>query len=301
MIFVTTKFRPKIDAIKNTYPIRTSMTDIIKLNDILQLSSEQIQATKIRFTIPSGGTNPIELFKNDPQEINSVWFMWRNKPNVFNVGQHGICLVRIGGDSWLFTTMKTITQDLGIHNGVAYTGNVWDQFSAFYGRIIVKYHKTFQNPSVYAERIIDDLEVLEILPDLFSDDHFPGYDHVRLSFQQLHAIIERQFPDWVAALENQKGVYLITDLNNGKQYVGSATAAKGMLLKRWSDYAGNGHGGDVKLKQLVETEGFDYVKRYFQYTLLENFNSRIDDQIILERENWWKQVLGSRSFGYNGN
>lgn len=49
-------------------------------------------------------------------------------------------------------------------------------------------------------------------------------------------IIDRQLPDWIAALQNQNAVYLITDNNTGKLYVSSATAQYGMLLKRWSNY-----------------------------------------------------------------
>ena len=34
------------------------MKDIIKLNDLLQLSKEQLKTTKIRFMVPSGAFNP---------------------------------------------------------------------------------------------------------------------------------------------------------------------------------------------------------------------------------------------------
>ena len=273
----------------------------ILMNNLLHLTKQQIQSMKVRFTIPSQGTDPIQIFKSDPEEINSRWFLWRNKPNVFNVGQTGICLVRIHADQWLFTTIKTITKDLGVHGGIGYEADELKQFSAYYGRVIVKFHKTFQNPAVFAQRVFDNLEVLEILPDFFDDDHFPGYDNVQISYAELKRILDRGLRDWQGALSNQKGVYLITDINNGKQYVGSATADKGMLLQRWSNYADNGHGGDTKLEELVQAKGFDYIKRYFQYTLLENYNSKVDDQIILQRESWWKNALMSRKFGYNGN
>ena len=105
----------------------------------------------------------------------------------------------------------------------------------------------------------------------------------------------------MAALENQKAVYLITDKKSGKLYVGSATSEKGMLLSRWSNYIQDGHGGNVKLKKVVLERGFDYVKKNFQYSILENYNSRVDDNVILERESWWKETLQSRKFGYNDN
>ena len=119
--------------------------------------------------------------------------------------------------------------------------------------------------------------------------------------KQLEIIIRQNKKDWRAALENQKAVYLITDKNNGKLYVGSATSDYGMLLQRWSNYVENGHGGNIELKKLVEEKGFDYVKKYFQYSILENYNAKIDDHIILERESWWKDTLQSRKHGYNAN
>lgn len=96
-------------------------------------------------------------------------------------------------------------------------------------------------------------------------------------------------------------MYLITDISTGKLYVGSATAQYGMLLQRWSSYAANGHGGNVELEKLIREKGFVYVKENFQYSILENYNARMDDQYILKREAWWKETLKSREFGYNAN
>ena len=74
-----------------------------------------------------------------------------------------------------------------------------------------------------------------------------------------------------------------------------------MLLQRWSNYAANGHGGNKELVELVSEKGFDYVKQYFQYSILENYNAKIDDHVVLKRESWWKETLQSRQFGYNSN
>ena len=56
-----------------------------------------------------------------------------------------------------------------------------------------------------------------------------------------------------------------------------------------------------KLKELVREKGFDYIKKNFQYTIIENFNAKVDDHYVLERESYWKEVLRSREFGYNKN
>ena len=83
--------------------------------------------------------------------------------------------------------------------------------------------------------------------------------------------------------------------------VGSATSDNGMLLKRWSNYVGNGYGGNKELVTLVIEKGFDYVQKYFQYSILENYNAKIDDHAVLKREAWWKDTLHSRQFGYHAN
>ena len=66
----------------------------------------------------------------------------------------------------------------------------------------------------------------------------------------------------------------------------------------------NGRSGKV-LKEL----DFEYMKKNFKYTILETFNSNVDDKIIIGenkdgeggREGFWKDVLLSRKFGYNAN
>ena len=59
-----------------------------------------------------------------------------------------------------------------------------------------------------------------------------------------------------------------------------------------------------KIEQIIidcRKSNFEYIKNNFQYTVLENFNSKVDDSYILSREAWWKKVFCSRKFGYNSN
>ena len=65
--------------------------------------------------------------------------------------------------------------------------------------------------------------------------------------------------------------------------------------------AADGHGGNVELRELVKQQGFNYVKENFQYSILENYNARMDDEYILKRESWWKETLCTRTHGYNKN
>jgi len=145
-----------------------------------------------------------------------------------------------------------------------------------------------------AESVIDDCFVSQILPDTFDNDLFPGYDKVNISWDELRRIIEKD--NWKTALQNQKGVYLMTDISNGKKYIGSAYGEH-MILGRWRAYVKNGHGGNAGLKTLT----FDHIKKNFTYSILDIYKSTTTDQIIIERENWWKEILQSRKFGYNEN
>lgn len=273
----------------------------ILLQDILNLSDADRERAKIKFNIWNGYENPIELFKQDPETLNNQWLFWNKKRKYFKVGQIAICLVRIEGDLWLLTTVKEVTKDLDIKNGISFVGEELECVSEFFGRVVIRYHKYHQGQDRMYNTVADELEVVQILPSIFDDDGFPGYDNVCLSYSQLKRIVESGKTDWKAALENQKAVYVITDTKTGKLYVGSATGEGGMLLQRWKDYAHNGHGGNKELRKLVDDQGFDYVKDNFQYSIIENFNARVDDMRILQREAYWKKVLRTREFGYNAN
>lgn len=273
----------------------------ILLNDLLHISPDIIDTVKIKFNQNNGYDDPMDLYLREPEIVNTQWLFWRSKQRYFSVGQIAICLLKLSSETWLLTTIKRVTKDLDIQNGINYEGEEIDEYRQYYGRVIIKYHKTVQTQGMYYSTVCDELEVLQLLPTTFDGEEFPGYDNVRLSFSQLSSILERGKQSWIAALENQKAVYLITDKHNGKLYVGSATSDNGMLLQRWRNYVTNGHGGNRELVDLVNKHGFDYVKQNFQYSILENYNAKIDDHVVLKRESWWKETLQSRLFGYNSN
>ena len=277
------------------------MAEIIKLNDLLNLSNEELKTVKVRFNQSNGVENPMDLYLKNPEIVNNQWFLWRTKSKLFKVGEIAICLLKLSSDTWLLTTIKKITEDLDVCDSINYKAEELEKYNKFYGRVILKYHKTVQTQVMYLGTVKDELEVLEILPTIFDGDEFAGYDKVSLSYSQLEAIIKLKKQTWIGALENQKAVYLQTDKVTGKLYVGSATSDQGMLLSRWKNYIENGHGGNVGLKELVREKGFDYIKKNFQYTIIENFNAKVDDHYVLERESYWKEVLRSREFGYNKN
>ena len=273
----------------------------IMLNDLLHFDAAEVPNVRVKFNISNGYDDPLDLYKTNPDDVNVTWFLWHDDRRYFNVGQTAICLLKLRGDQWLLTTIKKITRLLDVTDGVGYDAVEVKEYEQYFGRLVVEYHNPCRTMGRKYENVMDELEVVQILNEQYTGNEFPGYENVRLSYPLLKNIVDRQLPGWVDALRNQKAVYLITDTKTGKMYVGSATSQTGMLLQRWSSYAADGHGGNVELRELVKQQGFDYVKENFQYSILENYNARMDDGYILKRESWWKETLCTRTHGYNKN
>lgn len=285
------------------------MNGLLKLNDLLNLSDQQLRVAKIRLNTYNGDKNPIDEFKKNPKLLLN-WNYWNNKP--YRPGQISIGLVNMGCDKWLLFTVGRIKRILNTPvdganrpsndgRGIQVEYETLNEYQDLYGRVVVGYHNESQQLFRNAIPLIDKLVVREILPTIFTGFDFPGYDNVCLSYEQLHTIVNGNYRSYQIALENQKAVYLQTDKATGRLYVGSATAQTGMLLQRWKAYIENGHGGNIGLKELVAKEGFDYIKQNFQYSIIENFNAKVDDKYVLQRESYWKDVLQTRKFGYNKN
>jgi hypothetical protein len=268
----------------------------ITLNDILRL--DNLNNVKIRFNLMfAQNWNPIELFKNGDISTMLDGQYWNySKKKSYKAGQITVGLVKIkpNEDFWLLFHIGLITKDLNKLNGVGYEYRNLPEYEKYLGRIIIKFKNNAQTMIRNAESVIDDCYVSQILPDTFDNDLFPGYEKINISWGEMQRVLEKD--NWKTALQNQKGVYLLTDISNGKVYVGSAYG-ESMILGRWRAYVKTGHGGNVGLKRL----SFEHIKQNFKYSILDIYKSTTDDQIIIERENWWKETLQSRQFGYNEN
>lgn len=267
----------------------------IKLNDILRL--DNLDNVKIRFNLMfAQNWNPIEVFKNGDMSTMLDGHYWNFKKKSYKVGQLTVGLVKINrhDDLWLLFHAGRVTKDLNTVNGVGYEYIHASEFDRYVGRVIVQFKNNAQTMIRNAASVIDECYVAQILPDRFDNDVFPGYDKIMLSWDDLRRVLSKD--NWKTALQNQKGIYLITDIANGKLYVGAA-CGEYMLLGRWRAYVESGHGGNVNLKPLP----FDYIKQNFRYSILDIYKSTTDDRVIIERELWWKDLLQTRRFGYNAN
>lgn len=264
----------------------------ILLNDILNLRN--IKNTKIRFNKDNGVEDPITIFKENKEKLLH-WQFWNGKNKSFKKGQISVGFVKIKDDKWLLFDISKVTKDLNKKKSVGYEYESIKEYEKYFGRIIIHYKNKAQNLVRNAETVINDCTISQILEDTFDNDVFPGYENVNLSWYDLNRVLNKNV--WKTALQNQKGIYLITDKNTGKKYVGSASG-KYMLHGRWTTYLKNGHGGNEGLKKL----DFDYIKNNFHYSILDIYKSTVDKEVILERESWWKKTLLTRhEFGYNEN
>lgn len=267
---------------------------MILLNDILGLTEEEVKNTKIRFNKGNADFDPITAFKEEKQRLFDGHFWNPSRSKSYREGQIVIGFILLSDDKWLLFDISRVTRDLDVYYGAGYEYETLNEFSKYFGRLIIKYKNKAQNLVRKAESVIEECEIYEIISDTFEDDYFPGYDCISLSWKRLKYVLEKK--DWKAALENQKGIYLITDTLTGKRYVGSAYGDN-MLYGRWKNYVETCHGGNKDLVQLEK----DYIKDNFKYSLLEIYKSTTDDKVIINREHYWMSVLMTRNkqFGYN--
>jgi hypothetical protein len=142
-------------------------------------------------------------------------------------------------------------------------------------------------------------ELLEIRPTSELRP-FPGFSDVMLTGTMLRQIFEDigTSQNWRIALAKTRGVYLISDLETGALYVGSATGADG-FHGRWKQYADNLHGGNKKLMLAIESG--DIQVENFQISILETLSNLASRKDGLDAERRWKHKLGKRATVLNGN
>lgn len=266
----------------------------IALSDVLQI--DNLHDFKVHFARYNKVEQPLDVFARSRLE----WQGWQesypgrndfNRPYIFALAQfyHET-------DVWLFGGIFNV---LGISNE-AYDVQLSDQFAGLVGRLKVRTDYRSRTTRTNMENHFDRFEVVEILRDPYGGREFPGYYDIDLSFAELEAIVRNERPDWRAALSSIKGIYMISDVSTGKRYVGSAYGEFG-VWGRWRDYVETGHGWNVGLRDLVGETSTSYARTNFRFALLEHRPVGLSDEMIIQREAYWKKVLFTREMGLNKN
>jgi hypothetical protein len=245
--------------------------------------------------------HPLNVFVRNRAEWDG-WNAWRgtkddfSRPYIFSLIDF-----HPEEDTWLFGGAYRVLERRKVVNDHGYDIELLEASRPLIGRLKISLKRPARGRALYLENHYSSLIVSEILPAPYNGEAFCGYDQIDISFSMLQSIITIQRPDWKAALQNAKGVYLITDASNGKRYVGSAYGVTG-LWSRWSSYVETGHGCTDELTQLIKAEGIEHARTHFRFALLEHRTPKTDDQVVIDREQYWKNVLLTRSdYSYNKN
>ncbi len=276
-----------------------------KLNDLFHLPEDEMRKYKIHLAAYNGYEQPLDVFARDRNEWKA-WNEWRGGKDDFN---REYILGQIpdypNADKFVFGGVFRVIEryDDWHETEVGYKVELTNQFESLIGRLIVgfsRYHG-LRGRAFLLENFMESMSIAEILENPYEGEDFPGYDNVRIDFSSLELLVQNQKTDWRVALENVKGIYLIVDKCNGKKYVGSAYGDSG-IWSRWCTYINTGHGYNDELIELIGQKGIDYARRYFQFVILDLRLMKTDDDTIINRESFWKEVLFTRgNFGYNKN
>lgn len=279
---------------------------MLKLVDILNISKNEYKNYKIHFAIGiSNKKEPYELF------LTNKFENWQSYQTNRNFGlDYVISLVYYEKDIWMFAGVykvngKPTSENLDGKKLWHYDLTLTDNQADLIGRLFVFYEKNFRASYPKLElkptegEFLYDMKALYLLKERVTISDFQGFENINITYSMLKYIVEKNISSWKSALSNVKGIYLIVDTTDGKQYVGSAYGTD-CIWQRWKEYAKNGHGGNSELKKLLSTKNDDY-KNNFKFSVLEVCNMNLGNNYIIERENYWKEVLLTRKFGLNKN
>ncbi len=281
---------------------------MIKLHELLGIEEEKFCDYKVHFA--TGGDKrkePYNIFLIDDFKD------WQERQTGKNFGRPFIVsLIYYDKDIWMFGGVYKVLpiSPVPIENGSGWKGwkyetELTEKATEYIGRAFFRFKKEFRAsyPTLELEpkngEPIAKIPLSHILDKRVALTDFLGFDQVNIDYQTLKHIVYDNILSWKSALSNVKGIYLIMDTMTGKQYVGSAYGDE-CIWQRWSNYAKDGHGGNVELKELLKNNGDDY-KQNFKYSILEVCNMNLGNEYIIDRETHWKEVLLTRKFGLNKN
>lgn len=131
-------------------------------------------------------------------------------------------------------------------------------------------------------------EVVAIERESRLTDQLPPWDELVLGWSQL-AVLPSV---WKVRLGEWRGIYLITDMSDGKQYVGAAYGTEN-LLGRWQTYLRSGHGGNRDLRSRRPED--------FRFSILQRVSPDLEPEAVQALEASWKTRLQTRELGLNRN
>lgn len=248
--------------------------------------------------VSPSGDHPLDLYLQN-RETWRGWHIWKGskndwtRPLIFSLIQ-----MRDDPNTYLFGGVFRVTERHQDHYGIDHD----PLYAEWEARLIVRFQSRpgMRGRAFYFERFVDEMSVERVLSSPLDFATFPGFYAFRMSFFELKAIWLANRTDWSIPLSTVSGIYHILDRSSGKSYVGSAYGHGG-FWQRWGAYFATGHGGNVGLRELLGEMGLDHANQSFQLSILETLPSNLDPEAVIQRENHWKEVLGTRVNGLNRN
>ena len=269
------------------------------LFDLLKVASPGLEPEhcKLHLATWNGEEDPIDVFLAGNFD---EWQRWQTKRNFER--EYVIALIALPAtNQWLFAGLYTShgAEWKEQHHLHYYQLAPDVSCTEFEGRLVVAFSRTGRQSYLNAENWASELTVVELKAEKLSIGEFPGYRNINLSKGELETIVGQSIESWRIALSNVAGVYVISETESGKLYVGSATG-EGGLWQRWSQYAATGHGGNKELRELLRETGVKTAEN-LRFAVLEIADIHSSEKDVLRRESHWKEVLLTRQHGYNAN
>ncbi|MBP2216052.1 GIY-YIG nuclease family protein [Arthrobacter sp. CAN_C5] len=162
-------------------------------------------------------------------------------------------------------------------------------FSAHTDRLVIEWSGDAVNWAKVGSQA-EDFNVVEVADR--AQVPFPGFDSIIIDFATLQEVmVDSRYLEWRVALASVKGIYLIADTLTRRLYVGKADGAGG-FLGRWTEYAKTGHGGNVALRELNDSD-LNHRMR-LQFSILQVFSPNAPARQIDDAEVHYKLALLSR-------
>lgn len=263
---------------------------------------------KVKFNMNAGDKNlpALDFLLSDSDrwmEMNC----WKSKQanNNYSDAEYVLSFAQYypyGSNYYMFGGLYKIEKIIPeVYDQIGYKLTLQNEFKEYIKRLIIKLDRPvgrdiYNKPFESVQRDFNP-EVYEITPSARLSD-FNGFNNVLLLHKDLQIIAKYEAPEWKNALENVKGIYAITDISNGKIYIGSATGENG-IWHRWCSYAKGLTGDNKDFKNIVKEKGEDYIKNNFTYAILEIFDMKTKDDYIIRREHHWMKVFQTKKFGMN--
>lgn len=270
--------------------------------------------TKVKFNMNAGDVSKpaLDILMNEEDESRWIGLnAWKSRQanNNLNKADYLLAFAQYhpyGPEYYIFGGMYRVRmKEPEVMDAEGYELELMDEYRDFRRRLIIKlsrpigraiYNKPFSS-------VLRDFkpEVFELAPSTKLGP-FPGYNSIVLTHRQLQTIFRMEAPDWKKALSVVKGVYCITNRENGRIYIGSASGEGGGIWQRWSAYADvNDLTGGNKAFADFKKDNAGYIINNFTYAVLEVFDMKTKADVITRRERFWKHVFDSVKNGMNCN